>query len=121
MRAHNPTQHHIGTHSVRRTCFSVCVRDRPASPSGVVSVPLLLFLMELCPVERRREPVCVKTSPLRCRMCFKEEKHKHKNTKTKETCPVIFSLLLWGETIPESNIFSCQDVQYATVPGLILI
>ena len=39
-----------GTHLVQRTCFFVHVCDGPASPSGVVSVSLLLFPTELCPV-----------------------------------------------------------------------
>ena len=56
MRVHNPTRHRTGTHLVQRTCFFVHVRGRPASPLGVMSVSLLLFLMELCPVWKEKGP-----------------------------------------------------------------
>ena len=50
MHAHNPTRHTFGA---TQRCFS----------------------RSSAPIERRREPVCVKTSPPRCRMCFIEEKY----------------------------------------------
>ena len=54
--AHNPTPHRTRTHLVRRTCFFVHVCDGRASLSGVVSVSLLLFLTELCPVWKQKDP-----------------------------------------------------------------
>ena len=39
----------------------------------------LLFVKGLCSVWKEKEPVCVMTSPLRCRICFIEEKHTFQN------------------------------------------
>ena len=68
MHAHNPTRHRTGTHSVRHTCIFMHVHDEPASPSGVVSVSPAVSHGAL-PRLKGEGAVCVKTSPLRCRMC----------------------------------------------------